>query len=136
MTGDNPSTSEIFCTYYYYHFAHHPVRVHCLRSLVNSFQPHVRVTLNSAVTIMTTTSTLNPLTLPGLQEPVASLTTTGSPLECQDISDDLNAEWETLSLEEATMDVSSSGPEFAQLQATLLEASKGVTDSTDAEYRR
>ncbi|KAN0074520.1 hypothetical protein V8E55_011932 [Tylopilus felleus] len=75
---------------------------------------------------MTTTSTLNLLTLPGLQEAVASLTTTESPLECQDISDDLNAKRETLSLKEATMD----------LQATLLEASKGVTDSTNAEYRR
>jgi hypothetical protein len=58
-----------------------------------------------------------------------SLTTTRSSLDCQDVSDGLNAEWETLSLEEATMDVSSSGPQFAQLQAMLLEVSKGVTDS-------
>lgn len=49
--------------------------------------------------------------------------------------DNLNAERETLSFEEATMDVSNLA-EFAQLQATLLEASKGITENTDAEYRR
>lgn len=77
----------------------------------------------------------DPLTFPGLHEAMDSLTTAGSPLDCQDVSDDLNAERETLSLEEAAADVSSSGPQFAQLQATLLAASKGVTDSTDIEYR-
>ena len=38
-------------------------------------------------------------------------TTAGSPLDCQDVSDDLNAERETLSLEEAAADISSSGPQ-------------------------
>jgi len=37
--------------------------------------------------------------------------------------------------EQATMSRSINTPDFAQLQTTLIEASKGVTERTDAEYK-
>jgi hypothetical protein len=84
---------------------------------------HIHISLDFTVTM--DSSDFNPLTAFPL-----------SPLDCQDVSDNLNAQREPLSLAETATDVSSSRPHFAQLQATVLDASKGVTDSTDAEYRR
>ncbi|KIJ08191.1 hypothetical protein PAXINDRAFT_158207 [Paxillus involutus ATCC 200175] len=71
---------------------------------------------------------------PGLRDAMSPGGT--STLELQEVADDVAAEQETLPVSEAATDVDELGPEFAQLQATLLEASKGVTDGTDMEYKR
>lgn len=61
-------------------------------------------------------------------------------LETDDIEEDIAAEQETIiepSTGLKTMNTGSmDAPDLAKLQETLMEASKGVTDGTDAEYKR
>lgn len=80
------------------------------------------------------TPTFNVGCFPGLRDAMSP--GGASTLELQEVADDVAAEQETLPVSEAATDVDELGPEFAQLQATLLEASKGVTDGTDMEYKR
>jgi hypothetical protein len=62
----------------------------------------------------------------------------------QEIEEDVTAEQETL-IKLSGKDSESDGaqsarsidaPNFTQLQTTLMEASKGVTEGTDTEYKR
>jgi hypothetical protein len=64
-----------------------------------------------------------------------------------DLEMDANIEEDVAAEQETLIDPEQSAPtimanrsmdasEFAKLQATLMEASKGITDSTDAEYKR
>jgi hypothetical protein len=57
--------------------------------------------------------------------------------ENAEIEDDVEGEQETFVGPDATRDDDESGEaKFTQLKAFLLNASKGVTDGTDEEYRR
>ncbi|KIK77859.1 hypothetical protein PAXRUDRAFT_165548 [Paxillus rubicundulus Ve08.2h10] len=71
---------------------------------------------------------------PGLCDAVSP--TTASTLELLDVSDDMTAEQEILPVAATATNVRDLGEEFTQLQATLLDASKGVTEGMDAEYKR
>jgi hypothetical protein len=90
-----------------------------------------------------------PACFPGLRDAVLPSPTAG--LDMEDIKEDVAAERETLmdvtpskepdgaQLERGTPDSTSKSinqPDFAQMQTTLMEASKGVTEGTDAEYKR
>ena len=90
-----------------------------------------------------------PACFPGLRDAVLPSATAG--LDIEDIEEDVTAEQETLTdmptptneepdsgvqPEQATTSRSINAPDFAQLQTTLIEASKGVTERTDAEYKR
>jgi hypothetical protein len=58
-------------------------------------------------------------------------------LAALDIADDVSAErnaFDPLNLSELSVDDLTTS--FAELQATLQDASKGVTEGTDTEYRR
>lgn len=61
-------------------------------------------------------------------------------LEMDDIEEDVAAEQETIIEPSTGLEMMNTGsinaPDFAKLQETLMEASKGVTDGTDAEYKR
>ena len=95
-----------------------------------------------------------------LRNAVLQASATDAGLEMEDVEEDVVAEQETLielptdedTLKEQDLDIvmpqlepASSGtqanrlidsPSFTQLQTTLMEASKGVTEGTDAEYKR
>lgn len=78
-----------------------------------------------------------PLCFPGLRDAVLPSAEVG--LNMEDIEEDVAAERETLIIQPATTTTSGrsiDAPDFAQLQTTLMEASKGVTEGTDAEYKR
>lgn len=61
-------------------------------------------------------------------------------LEIDEIEEDVAAEQETIIEPGAGLKTANTGsidtPDFVKLQMTLMEASKGVTDGTDAEYKR
>jgi hypothetical protein len=79
------------------------------------------------------TAAINPALacFPGLRDAVLPSPPPTAGLDMEDIEEDITAEQETL------LDVMpSKEPDGAQLQTTLMEASKGVTEGTDAEYRR
>ncbi|KAG1853519.1 hypothetical protein F4604DRAFT_1933212 [Suillus subluteus] len=62
-----------------------------------------------------------------------------SSLEMDDITEDVTAEQETLvdaPLQPVLSKPTDSTIDFAKLQSTLMDASKGVTEGTDSEYRR
>lgn len=101
---------------------------------------------------------------PGLRNALLQASATDAGLDMEDVEEDVVAEQETLIelptdkdiLKEQDLDTvmtqpepastSTSGtqassrsinsPSFTQLQTTLMEASKGVTEGTDAEYKR
>jgi hypothetical protein len=90
---------------------------------------------------MNSSDSHSPDIYPGLSDAMSPNLSDGEALEAFDVSDDMSAEQETLFPNSpvglaTAKDVGDLNNDFAQLQVTLLEASKGVTEGTDAEYKR
>jgi hypothetical protein len=66
-----------------------------------------------------------------------ALSTPKNTLEQDDVTDDVAAEQETLTLPEVPTDGGASVTDgLSQLQETLKHASKGISDGTETEYKR